>query len=160
MTSQTRPIPSMIARNDEAHLPGCRLTMRGSDAFSRDESVLIVSDQEEGLEALRALFRVESFKVVAEVSSGVEAIALAMTRPLGYIVLDCRMPLLDGERASRLLRMVAPRARIVALFPASEMKPVWADAYLGESHIRQTAPALLESLEIDPTGSRRPQSAR
>jgi CheY-like chemotaxis protein len=107
-----------------------------------DPTVLIVDDDEEIRHALRLLFEVEGFNVIGEASNGLEAIALAMTQGPRFIILDYKMPVMDGEQAAGLLRSVSPDCRIVAFSAVLDGKPEWADSYLSKDQIGEISPLL------------------
>lgn len=108
----------------------------------QEASVLIVDDDPELRHALCLLFEFEDFHVVGEAESGVEAVGLALKHQPDLVILDYRMPRLDGEGTAELLRAVSPQARIVAFSAVLSGKPPWADAYLNKSHITEVAPVL------------------
>lgn len=110
-------------------------------------TVLVVDDDEEIRHALRLLFEVEEFRVVAEVGNGMDAVTQAMKHEPDIVVLDYLMPRMDGEATAQLLRTLVPRTRIVAFSAALESKPDWADAFLNKSHIAEVAPLLTSLLQ-------------
>lgn len=120
--------------------------MASDDLNSIEEAaeprVLIVDDDEEIRHALRLLFEIERFAVVGEATDGYEAIKLAERYQPDYIILDYRMPLLNGADAARVIRSVAPLARIVAFSAHLEDRPAWADNYLNKERIAEIAPLL------------------
>lgn len=114
-------------------------------------TVLVVDDDAEIRHALTLLFEFEDFLVVGEAANGVEAIALAMRLQPDFVVLDYLMPRMDGEATAKLLRAIAPKARIVAFSAVLEETPPWADAYLNKNRISDIAPllnALIPDLEV------------
>jgi CheY-like chemotaxis protein len=121
-------------------------SVQSSNLNSVEESpelrVLIVDDDEEIRHALRLLFEIESFTVVDEAADGYEAIKLAELHQPDYVILDYRMPLLNGADAARIIRAVAPLARIVAFSAHLEDRPAWADNYLNKERIAEIAPLL------------------
>jgi CheY-like chemotaxis protein len=108
-------------------------------------TVLIVDDDEEIRDVLRLLFETEGVKVVAEASNGVEAVPLALKHQPDFVILDYRMPRLDGEGAAEIFRAVIPGTKIVAFSAILERQPPWADAYLNKDRISELMP-LLRSL--------------
>ncbi|WP_432545562.1 response regulator [Kineococcus sp. SYSU DK004] len=78
-------------------------------------SVVLADDQELVRTGLRALLEVRGVDVVAEAADGVEALeAVAATDP-DVVLLDLRMPRLDGIRATRRLVERGARARVLVL---------------------------------------------
>jgi DNA-binding NarL/FixJ family response regulator len=78
--------------------------------------VLIVDDQALFREGLETLLSVHSdIQVVGQASNGQEAIEVgARTRP-DVVLMDVRMPVLDGVRATRLLKEAQPQCRVIVL---------------------------------------------
>jgi len=78
--------------------------------------VLLVDDQALFREGLRTLLSVQpGIHVVGEASNGQEA--LAKTRALcpDVVLMDLRMPVLDGVAATRQLRETCPASRVIVL---------------------------------------------
>jgi CheY-like chemotaxis protein len=106
------------------------------------KSVLIVDDDEEIRDVLRLLFETEGVDVVGEASNGVEAVPLALKHQPDFVILDYRMPRLDGEGAAEIFRAVIPGTKIVAFSAILEDRPTWADAYLNKERIAELMPVL------------------
>jgi CheY-like chemotaxis protein len=104
--------------------------------------ILIVDDDAELRHALGLLFEYEGYDVLPQAANGLEAITLARRYRPGVIVLDYRMPHLNGEEAAKLIRTVAPEARIVAFSAILDHAPDWADAYLNKDRIAEIAPLI------------------
>jgi len=78
--------------------------------------VLLADDHELAREALRSvLAREPDLEVVGEARDGQEAVNLAARLRPDLVVMDIRMPGLDGFAATRALRDVLPGARVVML---------------------------------------------
>ena len=84
--------------------------------MSRRIRVLVVDDQALFREALVALLAVQSgIEVVGEAANGEEAVgAVGRLRP-DVVLMDLRMPVLDGVGATRRLRVDHPGVRVLAL---------------------------------------------
>ncbi len=78
--------------------------------------ILIVDDQSLFREGLRTLLSVQTdFEVVGEASNGEEAIRLAVqTRPT-VVLMDVRMPVMNGVAATERLKSVLPDSRVIIL---------------------------------------------
>jgi DNA-binding NarL/FixJ family response regulator len=78
--------------------------------------LLLVDDQALFREGLRTLLSVQpEFEVVGEASNGEEALRLAATLHPQVILMDVRMPILDGVAATRKLRAAHSEMRVIVL---------------------------------------------
>lgn len=78
--------------------------------------VLVVDDHPMVRRGLRDFLELyDDFEVVGEASDGLAAIALASTTNPDVVVMDLRMPRLDGIEATRELRASQPGVEIVAI---------------------------------------------
>ena len=105
---------------------------RGSEAEDEPppakETLLVVDDDSD----LRAMIRFaleDEFHII-EATNGVEAYLMATTKRPKIVLLDCRMPELDGPYAAELIREDVPDAVIIAVSGAIDAKPDWADFFL------------------------------
>ena len=82
--------------------------------MSREIAVLIVDDHEVVREGLRiSLSRVPNMRVVGEASDGAAAIELAVRRKPDVVIMDVRMPGLDGIESTRLLHEKLPGTHVL-----------------------------------------------
>ncbi len=78
--------------------------------------ILIVDDQSLFREGLHTLLSVQpDFEVVGEAGNGEEALRLAATLRPNVVLMDLRMPVLDGVSATRRLHQLFPECRVIAL---------------------------------------------
>jgi DNA-binding NarL/FixJ family response regulator len=78
--------------------------------------VLLVDDQalfREGLETLLSVH--DDIQVVGQASNGQEAVEVAAKVQPHVVLMDVRMPILDGVRATRLLKQSLPKCRVIVL---------------------------------------------
>jgi two-component system, NarL family, response regulator EvgA len=107
-----------------------------------EKTVLIVDDDEEVRHVLRLLCEDDGFEVVGEADNGAEALTLALHRQPDFVILDYKLPRLNGEGAAEILRVVAPDSKIVAFSALLESQPEWADGFLNKTHIGELMPLL------------------
>ncbi|HEY0545067.1 MAG TPA: response regulator transcription factor [Pyrinomonadaceae bacterium] len=78
--------------------------------------LLIVDDQALFREGLRTLLSVQAdMEVVGEAANGEEAIRLARNTSPAVVLMDLRMPILDGVAATRKLHAEQPGCRVIVL---------------------------------------------
>ena len=77
--------------------------------------VLIVDDNPDVRFLTRLTLESDSCEVVGEATNGAEAITAAEELKPDAVVLDLRMPLMDGIEATRILRYRFPDLRIVVM---------------------------------------------
>ncbi|MFD6398103.1 response regulator [Nocardia sp. NPDC060249] len=78
--------------------------------------VLIVDDQELMRSALRMMVQSQpDLELVGEAADGDEAVAAVRTRRVDVVLMDLRMPKLDGIEATALITAEQPRCRVIAL---------------------------------------------
>jgi DNA-binding NarL/FixJ family response regulator len=77
--------------------------------------VLIVDDQELVRAGFRMILERGGHQVVAEAGDGVEAVALAAEHAPDVVLMDIRMPRMDGVDATRKILADQPGIRVVAL---------------------------------------------
>jgi DNA-binding NarL/FixJ family response regulator len=75
--------------------------------------VVLADDQELVRSGLRSLLEARGIDVLGEAANGREALALARARQPDVLVMDIRMPVLDGIAATRELTTTASSTRVL-----------------------------------------------
>ena len=89
--------------------------------------LLLVDDQALFREGLRILLSVhDDLAVVGEAADGKEALGLAAKLKPAVILMDLRMPVLDGVEATRRVRQEHPQTAVIVLTTFDEIEVVGA----------------------------------
>ncbi len=111
-------------------------------------NVLIVDDDRDLRSTVRLTLE-SRFGVVGEAANGAEAINFVRKHHPRVVVLDSKMPAMNGETAASIIRQISPETHIIAFSGQTATAPAWADAYL-----HKDAALMLEGLlEISLAGS-------
>jgi DNA-binding NarL/FixJ family response regulator len=88
--------------------------------------VLLVDDQELFVEGLRTLLSVQpDFEVVGAAGNGEEALRMALNLRPDVVLMDLRMPVMDGVSATRHLNARLPDTRVIALTTFDEDRDIF-----------------------------------
>ena len=79
--------------------------------------VLVVDDTQHVRELVVQMLSLDGFDVVGEAASGEDAVALVATTDPHVVVMDLRMPGMDGLTATRAIRAARP-SQLVVLYTA------------------------------------------
>ena len=125
-------------------------------------TVLVADDHRRFREALVALLELDGFEVVGQAADGADAVALAKQVRPDVVVIDLKMPVLNGLDATRLVRDALPSTPVVVLtaFTGDELERaalaagatafVAKDANLGELRAALAAAAAARAARQDP----------
>jgi NarL family two-component system response regulator LiaR len=75
--------------------------------------VMVVDDTTHVRELLTAMLNIDGFTVVADAGGGEAAVAAAETSEPDVVVVDYKMPGVDGIETARRLRAVRPEQRVI-----------------------------------------------
>jgi len=92
--------------------------------------ILVVDDERFFREAIREILAEEGLECV-EVESGEQALSLALEESVGVVVLDIRLPGMDGIEVLRRLRELRPELRVVMLSASTDQDLVLEALRLG-----------------------------
>ncbi len=88
--------------------------------------ILLVDDQTMFRDGMRVLLSSQpDFEVVGEAADGEEALRQATVLRPAVILMDLRMPLLDGAAATRRLRAAQPECRVIVLTTFDEDEAIF-----------------------------------
>ena len=87
--------------------------------------IVLVEDNQVFREALELLLGLQpDIDVVASVESGTDAVAAALEHSPDIVLMDYRLPGLDGVQATRAVRDAAPHVAVVCLTASANMREV------------------------------------
>lgn len=82
----------------------------------RSITILIADDQTIIRDGLCALLEINpDLKVVAEAKNGAEAVDLSIVHRPDVVLMDIRMPIMDGVEATRLIKLQSPETAVMVL---------------------------------------------
>jgi DNA-binding NarL/FixJ family response regulator len=129
-----------------------------SSVLDRDVvRVLVVDDHALFAEALMLTLGIDDrIEVVGSASTGTEAVSLAQALNPDVVLMDVHMPSMDGIEATRHLRRVSPRSRVV-IVSAARSPELAAHARLAgaERYLTKDTPAvkLIDAIVDVPRGA-------
>lgn len=117
--------------------------------------ILIVDDQPRARQSLRALLSTWSpASALREAADGREAMQLVEAQPPDVVVMDVRMPSMNGLLATRAIKARWPQVRVLVLTlygeHETEALAAGADAFLGKGEPPERLLAVLSRLVIGP----------
>ena len=91
---------------------------------NRKPSVLVVDDDHMMREMLKLILHSDDYQVIGEAANGKTAIALCASLKPGLVLLDIRMPEMDGLQALEEIRKVSPATRVMMVSAEATMDRV------------------------------------
>lgn len=109
-------------------------------------AIVIVDDDISVRELTRCFLQGAGFEVVGEASNGSEALALIEVVHPAVVVMDARMPAMDGMTATRQLRELHPQLPVIAHTGDATLGEAMTEA--GVTHVvpKGSAALLVESI--------------
>ena len=131
---------------------------RGPDDVPRDDRsvhepvddpirVLIADDDEQTTMVLRDSLPAFGFEVVGSARNGVEAGEQAARLRPEVVLMDMRMPEVDGIEATVLVKAQDPRTQVVILTAFSEKGSKWAAEFMGAASLLEKGASLEELVD-------------
>ena len=110
--------------------------------------ILCIDDDGAGLEACKELLEISGYEVLTA-QSGEQGLGLFVSHPIDAVVLDYKMPGMNGDRVARQMRRVKPDVPILMLsgyseLPRNELSCV--DAFLSKGESWSTVVSTLDRL--------------
>lgn len=107
---------------------------------------LVIADDDEDIRnLLRINLELNHYEIVGVAVNGEEAVAQAIAQHPDVIILDYRMPELDGAQAAEQIRGAAPDVKIVGFSATHGSENEWADTYIEKWRIAELS-SLIEKL--------------
>jgi DNA-binding NarL/FixJ family response regulator/anti-sigma regulatory factor (Ser/Thr protein kinase) len=100
------------------------MAQRSTTVLASRVRVLVVDDNAGFRDSLLALLDTDGLLVVGQAASGKEAIALVRTTMPDVVLMDVRMPDMDGIETTRRLKALDPRIGVVALTGNDDQRAV------------------------------------
>jgi len=89
--------------------------MSPSPTSPRPPRVLLVDDSEETRQALRELLEARAITIVGEAAEGAEGIDLARKLMPDVVLMDVKMPGIDGIEATKMITSSLPDTHVIVL---------------------------------------------
>lgn len=108
----------------------------------RKPSLLIVDDEDDIRHLVRDVARFEGYERIWEAPDGETAIAMVYEHHPDVVVLDYRMPRMDGEAVAKCIRLLSPASVIIVFSAVLESGREWADLSFEKIQLAELVEAL------------------
>ena len=117
-------------------------------------TILIVDDQKSARNGLKALFsHIPEFEVVGEATNGQEAIEWLATNLPDIVLMDVKMPLMDGFTATHHIKKLGLPVKVVltSIVASSETEAIaaGADKFISKNEPPEQMLSVLRSLDFE-----------
>ena len=132
-----------LAKRDSGSSYAVDRRKRAADILPGDpRSVVIVDDDADTREILKLHCEYLGFHVTGQGANGLEAIGLCGELQPAFVILDQRMPMLEGREAASQIRRLVPNVTIISFSAVFLEKPDWADEFISKYDIHELTPFL------------------
>jgi CheY-like chemotaxis protein len=130
--------------------PGMSWCRNMNTSMQEPIRILVVDDQPRARKSLKALLSTWPRVVeICEAGSGLEAVRLVKELPPDAVLIDVRMPEMDGLEATTKIKALCPHVKVIVLSMYAEHQDealnAGADAFLGKG---EAAERLLDLLSV------------
>ena len=153
------------ARAAAGHAPGRNAASKPPPAKRSPEGVRILLADDHAMlrDALASLLARHGFTVVGQADDGQQAIDLAIALQPDIVLMDVRMPNVDGIEATGVIREKAPRVRVIGLSMHNDTNTALAMRNAGAvGFITKSSPAdrLIQTIRTSLKARRKPTGAK